>query len=391
MALTDVFISPAGAGDNSGSSVANALPAISSGDWSTNIEGLDRANKRFVFLTGTYDCTTTLTFSGSAPAATTPNQWVGADSNGNILRPKYDESGLRLDTTNYPKFVCSTNTAMIDTEEQTYYKCLSFENTNTGYSQVSIIDITIGDTDQQVWVGCEFKATHARNSSAVVITSAGNTNFHDCVFEMPKGSGYSQFQSVLRVTTNVMVDNCRIIGPAGPADMTVSTGGDQNGIEITAVSSKLRNCVVTKVKGVGVLLDSTNAKSEIDVAQCTICDIGDSGIVTNLASSSSAPGKGTLEGNIIFDCSNFGIETSTDDSKQSGAQILAMGSNDNGNFSHLDSYEDMIDVIAITTAEFFDYNNQDFRIRRDSPLYKFYGTRNFGAIQNEDFEFDSVG
>ena len=75
MALTDVFISPAGAGDNSGSSVANALPAISSGDWSTNIEGLDRANKRFVFLEGTYNVTTKLTFTGSAPQ--TNNQISG--------------------------------------------------------------------------------------------------------------------------------------------------------------------------------------------------------------------------------------------------------------------------------------------------------------------------
>ena len=65
MALTDVFISPAGR-DNSGSSVANALPAIS-GDWSTNIEGLDRANKRFVFLEGTYNERLSRTFTGSAP------------------------------------------------------------------------------------------------------------------------------------------------------------------------------------------------------------------------------------------------------------------------------------------------------------------------------------
>ena len=56
----------------------------------------------------------------------------------------------------------------------------------------------------------------------------------------------------------------------------------------------------------------------------------------------------------------------------------------------MDSYEDMIDVIAITTADFVDYANDDYRIKRTSPLYKFYGTRNFGAIQNEDYEFVSV-
>ena len=59
MALTDVFISPSGAGDNSGSSVANALP-VSGGDWSTNIEGLTRARSSFYFLEGTYNVSSEL-------------------------------------------------------------------------------------------------------------------------------------------------------------------------------------------------------------------------------------------------------------------------------------------------------------------------------------------
>ena len=56
----------------------------------------------------------------------------------------------------------------------------------------------------------------------------------------------------------------------------------------------------------------------------------------------------------------------------------------------MDSYEDMIDVVTVTESDFFDYANLDFRIRRDSTLYKFFGDRNFGAIQNDDFEFVSV-
>ena len=49
------------------------------------------------------------------------------------------------------------------------------------------------------------------------------------------------------------------------------------------------------------------------------------------------------------------------------------------------------EVSGVTAGDFFDFANEDFRIRRDSPLYK--GTltnRNFGALQNEDFEFVSV-
>tara|TARA_Y100001973_G_C5203562_1_gene339681 strand:+ start:1932 stop:3095 length:1164 start_codon:yes stop_codon:yes gene_type:complete len=386
MALTDIFISPAGAGDNSGSSVANALPAISSGDWSTNIEGLDRANKRFVFLSGTYACTTKLAFSGSAPSATQPNQWVGADSSGNILRPKFQESGLHLDLTNYPLFVCSANVAMVDTEENTYYKCLSFENTSTSYSLTSVVETQTADVDQQHWVGCNFKCK-ARNTSAhcATVTTAA---YHNCVFHMDD-TAQSTFDAVVKSTNNTTLDNCRIIGPVGPGEAVIAAGGDQGGLYITALTTKVRNCVITNVGGIGVNLDATSNKAEIDVANCTICKVGGDGI--NCTGNSSAlPGKGSLQGNIIFDCTGNGIEANSDDSRQSGAQILAMGSNDAGNFANMDSYEDMIDVIAITTADFVDYANKDYRIKRTSPLYKFHGDRNFGAIQNEDYEFVSV-
>ena len=66
-----------------------------------------------------------------------------------------------------------------------------------------------------------------------------------------------------------------------------------------------------------------------------------------------------------------------------------MGEN-TANFSNMDSYEDMIDVVAITSADFVDYANDDFRIRRDSAIYKILGDKNMGALQNEDFEFASV-
>ena len=386
MALTDVFISPAGAGDESGSSVANALPAISSGDWSTDIEGLDRANKRFVFLTGTYDCTTKLAFSGSAPSVTEPNQWVGADASGNILRPKFEETGLRLIMTDYPKFVCSANTSMVDAEENTYYKCLSFENTSASYSQSGVFESQSNDIDQQMWVGCHFKA-RAMHTSAKVMTFT-NDGVHDCVIEF-KDEAQSTFDQVVKVTNNGKLDNCRIIGPRGPGEAVLASGGDQVGLELTALTGKIRNCVICNVNGHGVHLDSTSNKSDIDVSHCTICGVGGDGINTD-NNTSALGGKGSMEGNIIFDCTGDGVKTNANDSRQAGGQILAMGSNDSGNFENMDSYEDMIDVIAITTADFIDYANKDYRIHRDSTLYKFYGTRNFGAIQNDDFEFVSV-
>ena len=379
MALTDVFISPAGAGDNSGSSVANALPAISSGDWSTNIEGLDRANKRFVFLEGTYNVTTKLTFSGSAPTDEQPNQWVGAKSDGTILRPKFDETGLRLDLTNYPKFVCSANVQMIDTEENTFYKCLSFENTNASYSQGSIIEATSSDIDSQGWFGCNFKAAPADTGAEVMI--ATTNSYHTCVFEATT----KNFDKVLSVTNNARVHNCRIIGGG-----TSSGSGNGDGVALTSQTSQFVDCVVTNCHGKGIHITATNGKVNINFANCTIVNNGGDGIDTDIGQPLNSNVVGFGDANIIFGNGGVGLRANAANDRQSGFQLLAMGDNSGGNFADMDSYEDMIDVIAVTTADFFDYANNDFRIKRGSTLYKLFGDRNMGAIQNEDFEFASV-
>ena len=384
MALTDVFISPTGAGDEDGSSVANALVAIEDGgggnDWSADLISQDRANKRFIFLEGTYNVQTKLTFTGSAPTDTQPNQWVGAKSDGTILQPKFDETCLRLDLTNYPLFVCSTNVQMIDTEENTYYKCLSFENTNSSYSQGSIIEQSTADIDLQMWLGCNFKATPGNGNSEVMIASA--TNYHTCVFEATT----KIFDRVLDVRGNSRIDNCRIIG-GGTGGVV---GGDGDGLTTTTHTAQIRDCVIANCHGKGVHMSSTSAKTAINVSNCTIVNNGGNGIDTDQDVAYGGNLTPNGEANIIFGNGAVGLKADANDDRQAGFQLLAMGGNTGGNFTDMDSYEDMIDVVTVTESDFFDYANLDYRIRRDSTLYKFFGDRNFGAIQNEDFEFVSV-
>ena len=384
MALTDVFISPTGAGDEDGSSVANALVAIEDGgggnDWSADLISQDRANKRFIFLEGTYNVQTKLTFTGSAPTDTQPNQWVGAKSDGTILQPKFDETCLRLDLTNYPLFVCSTNVQMIDTEENTYYKCLSFENTNSSYSQGSIIEQSTADIDLQMWLGCNFKATPGNGNSEVMIASA--TNYHTCVFEATT----KNFDRVLDVRGNSRIDNCRIIG-GGTGGVV---GGDGDGLTTTTHTAQIRDCVIANCHGKGVHMTSTSAKTAINVSNCTIVNNGGNGIDTDQDVAYGGNLTPNGEANIIFGNGAVGLKADANDDRQAGFQLLAMGGNTGGNFTDMDSYEDMIDVVTVTESDFFDYANLDYRIRRDSTLYKFFGDRNFGAIQNEDFEFVSV-
>lgn len=383
MALTNLFISPAGAGNNSGDSVANALQAIDSGDWSSEMEALDRADKRFIFLTGTYTHTTKLTFSGSAPTDEAPCQWVGAKSDGTVLRPKFNETGLRLDLTDYPLFVCTANTASVDTEEETWYKCLSFQNTNTDYSQGAVVEPTTGDADQQGWYGCNFKADPGHNNAEIMVVSA--SSFHMCVFE----SVSKKFDRVVDIRGNGRLYDCRVIG----GGTGVAEGGDGDGITVTTHSSDIRNCVVTNCHGNGIFIASTSAKVGINIAGCTVVNNNTNGIdSSNLNAAGTVIGEFN-NGNIIFGngvVNGHGFKANAADDRIGGMQISAMGGNSAGNFDGLDSYEDMIDVITITSADFIDYANEDYRIHRDSVLYNFNGTHNFGAMQNDDFEFVSV-
>tara|TARA_R100000951_G_C2637369_1_gene179751 strand:+ start:607 stop:1755 length:1149 start_codon:yes stop_codon:yes gene_type:complete len=381
MALTDIYISPAGAGDSSGSSVANALPAISSGDWSTTIEALDRADKRFIWLEGTYNCTTTLDFSGSAPSKSQPNQWVGADASGNILRPKFNEASTGLDISNYPVIIQSNNTRICNTEEETGYKCISFQNSSGSYSQSGIIDQTISDMDLQSFEGCHFKAAPASDSA--IIIEAQRNKFYMC--EMHANS--TQYHSVVSLTNPCDIDSCIIHG--GGVSVT---SGNCDGVETSSGQPGVKNCLIYDIGRHGFINDATNIRNAgINMVNNTIVNCGSDGINTaTMPSADSAQSANIIGGCVIFGCGGYGINTGADDSRMQGTQLIAAGSNTSGNFNNLDSHEDAIDVINITTGDFVDYTNKDFRIKRTSSLYKIFGNANMGGVQNEDYEFTSV-
>lgn len=386
MALTDVYISPDGAGLKDGSSVDNALQAIDSGDWSTDIEGLDRADKRFIFLEGTYNCTTMLLITGSAATDTAPNQWVGAKSDGTILRPKFDETGLRLDLTNYPKFVQSSNERLFRSEEYTSYKCLSFENTNASYSQAGVVEGGSG-FQYQHWVGCRFKAAPASDTAHIV----SGRIFHMTMCEMEATT--TQYESIYENqhnTSSSLVD-CRIIGGGDS-----SGSGDGNGIEFMGTTSRFDHdifgTVVCNVHGHGIYFDAQSTYSRFNICNNTIVNCGSNGMALARAVDAANNAISNLNNNIVFGCGGFGLKAGSGLDRQHGVQLIAAGLNTSGNLNQMNSYEDMVDVVTMSTdgSDFVDYASNDFRIKRTSPLYKILGNQNIGAIQNEDYEFGSV-
>jgi len=155
----------------------------------------------------------------------------------------------------------------------------------------------------------------------------------------------------------------------------------------------MMNCIITRVHGHGYICTTTNDRTSIPgPTNCTIVNVGGDGF-NNTSIDGDSQSNHYMPGphnTIIYGAGAYGMNVAANDSRQNGPQIMAMGSNSSGNFNNMDSYEDMIDVITVTSADFVDLANLDFRIRRDSPLYKLYGTSNLGGLQNEDYEFASV-
>ena len=111
------------------------------------------------------------------------------------------------------------------------------------------------------------------------------------------------------------------------------------------------------------------------ITNSSIINCGGNGIdTTNLDGTNIATKAALMENCIIFLIVEMGSLPLRKMVGNPAHKLLAMGEN-TANFSNMDSYEDMIDVISITTADFVDYNSDDFRIRRDSSLYKILETK----------------
>ena len=380
MALTDVFISPSGAGDNSGSSVANALPAVSSGDWSTNIEGLTRANRRFIFLEGTYNVSSELVFTSSDPTIADPNIWVGAKSDGTLLEPQFDETGMHLVTDNYPKIINSANSNLIDTSATEVFKCIYFENTNSSRNGY-LINNVFAEAKNLSFIGCYGKITPNGSNSIIFQVWGGTVMMCEAVMN---GTNYGKIIHAGGTNQSAVI-NCRVYGGGK------SGSSDGRGIELGTLNDSVVETLIYNVHGPAIY-DGTSNDRNSNMINCTVISVGGDGHDTSVGTDDQ---RGTsIHGNIFLDIGGDGVKANANDDDIVIASFNAFGDIGGSNFANLDSYETMATIgnKTVSESDFVDFANQDFRIRRSSPLYKgIGGTRNFGAIQNQDFEFVGAG
>ena len=386
MALTNVYYSPSGAGSQDGSNAANAKAAITGTSWTTDIEGETRQNTRWIFLAGTYTVTEELAPTSTDPNADNPHFWVGADASGNLLEPKWsDDSQAHLDTTDYPKIIRTNNGTIYDAAgTSTIYKCLYLENTSSAYNQGGVLNATFAESIRSFYHGLYVK--FGNNSSASNNNARVHNNFGSKCVMCEFVAGGTKLNNVVNNggTHYSTLINCRLYGSG------TSGNGNGNGVKCDTVSPIIINCVIDNLHGHGISDESTSAGRNGTFFGNTITRMGDSGIASGQGRQNQ--GGVLIENNIIYDMGGFAVKANAnDDDRLLGSQI-GIGDVTSGNFNNLDEYENLFEVTAVTTADFVDYANQDYRIRRDSALYKKVeaGSMNLGAIQNEDYEFISV-
>ena len=384
MALTDVYISPSGAGDFSGSSVANAVAAITSSktgdDWSTAIKNLVRQNRRFIFLEGTYNVKSELVFTSSDPTIADPNIWVGAKSDGTLLEPQFDETGMHLVTDNYPKIINSANTTLIDTAAVEVFKCIYFENTNASRNGF-LINNVFSEAKQISYIGCYGKITPNGTSSTIFQVWGGTALMCEAVMN---GTNYRNIINAGGTNQSAVI-NCRVYGGGK------SGTNEGRGIEMDTQNDSAVETLIYNVHGPAIYNGTSNDRNS-NMINCTVISAGGDGHDTSAQTDDQ---RGTsIHGNIFFDVDGDGVVANANDDDIVIASFNAFGDIGGSNFANLDSYESMATIgnKTVSESDFVDFANQDFRIRRSSPLYKgIGGTRNFGAIQNQDFEFTGAG
>jgi hypothetical protein len=386
MALTNVYYSPSGAGSQDGSSAANAKAAITGTSWTTDIEGETRQNTRWIFLAGTYTVTEELVPTSTDPNADNPHFWVGADASGNLLEPKWsDDSQAHLDTKDYPQIIRTNNGTIFDgAGTSTVYKCLHLENTSTSYNQGGVLNSTFGETLRNFHHGLFMK--FGANASAGNNNARVHSNFGAKCVMCEFVAGGTKLDTMVQNggTHYSTLINCRLYGSG------TSGSGNGNGVKCDTISPIIINCVIDNLHGNGISDQSTTEGRNGTFFSNTITRMGGNGVDSDAAAQTQ--GGVLVENNIIYDVGGFAVTANAnDDDRLLGSQI-GIGDATSGNFQNLDEYENLFTVTAVATTDFVDYANQDYRIRRDSALYKKAGagSMNLGAIQNEDFEFVSV-
>ena len=403
----EIFLSPAGAGSKDGSSVDNAVQAIDSDDWSSSYLALDRARVRFNFLPGTYNVASTAIYTGTTPDSNNPNMWRGCSADGTPLTdhglPKFDPTGMSLDVSNYPKFVASHSGSLTRSDAHTFIHCLHIHNTrNTANFGGSVFGNARNSDNnsfqgaiRRVFYGVKMECDHPINTNLEMFyTPLGNMTM--CEGRMHQGSGTGKYRSVFRASGSFYssFDTCVAVGNGSSAEAAPDSIGGSRTAFLTGEphANNVVNCIGYNHGGHFLHMGTSSSTTRQNLLFCNNTGISCGGhFMDSSGEVSTITVAESFNANLCYKIGGKVFRDANNNPNTDHGNFFEVAYGDVGGTFENIAQAVTREISGVTAGDFFDYDNEDFRIRRDSPLYK--GTlanRNFGALQNEDFEFVSV-
>ena len=403
----EIFLSPAGAGSKDGSSVANAFQAIDSNDWSSGYLALDRQRVRFNFLPGTYNVASTAIYTGTTPDDDNPNMWRGCSGDGTPLTdhglPKFDASGMSLDVSNYPKFNVTFSGSMTRSDQHTFIHCLNIHNTATQAVFGGSVFGNGRNSDnngfqgaaRRVFYGVRMECDNPNQTNLEMFYSPlGNMTM--CEGRFNEGSFSGKYKSVFRANGSFYTsfDTCVAVGNGTSAGAAPDSIGGSRTAFLTGEphANNVVNCIGYNHGGHFLHMGTSSSTTRQNLLFCNNTGISCGGhFMDSTGEVSDENVAESFNANLCYKMGGKVFRDANNNPNTDHGNFFEIAYGDVGgtfeNLAQLPTRE----VTGVSASDFVDFANQDFRIRRDSSLYK--GTlanRNFGALQNEDFEFVSV-
>jgi hypothetical protein len=206
---------------------------------------------------------------------------------------------------------------------------------------------------------CEVVAEPDSDNLGAVLDASGT---HNTMIADSRIYGPGKTQSISASTTHHIIFTSNVVGTH--VLYTLLADGAADGFHFDATSTN-RNSVIYKNTFVNIAGDAMDFQ-ELDT---------------------STQGH-RVDGNIAFNVDGNFVESDAE------GKLLSSKNSYSGSaayFNGITEFNVLNTEVSAVTADFFDYDNADYRVKRTSNVFnRFKGSGNMGAFQNEDFEFVSV-
>lgn len=360
MAVTTFYVAADGTGGGVGSLIDPMILGGASFTAMLAAETFAANAVRIGFLPGTHVMAAAITPAGT-PTIDNVFECVAVDGLGALLpEPTYaagafgEWAAREFD----PEYRAQINTSsqIMASKAHARFSGLSFVSTYTGATSLIILGTSALINDCRFGISSigagryviSFAGADAAVSGSIVKFATSATSYGGIVDVGGQGSD---------------INDCLFIGPA-----TSGGAGNRSGIEVSGSGprSSVSNCVVTRVPGGGIV--GTNAAVGTAVLNCTIANVGGSGIDIQATPSLPVPVRHCH----ITGCGAWGMDIDAAGFDITG--VIRMRNNGTGdintaNMGDRGSLGTLVSTAGSDATDFVDATNFDFRLKRSNPVY----------------------